>query len=220
MSLVDFFLKNPPTSRTQPSPSDENLRQAQLYNNHALLEIRGGTKEGSYSTTKSLELYQIANLNSQVISAIQDLMVTPKNNEVLKNQDVRAQNWNVLIPNTFESQLSYLEYRKVPKEDPLYERTVCFVTALANDMIYEEKIDSTKLGKLTTMLPSDEPGSSDHVPNCYQDKALSIYDYTLVKSLSTMYKVPNGGGFAFPNPNQATRNNNQPGTYNPNYPNQ
>ena len=89
-------------------------------------------------------------------------------------------------------------------------------------MLYTENI-TNNLGDLPGLVPGEYYASSNG-PNCYDDKALSIYDFALIEAWSKMYKLPKYTGFASPTPNQPLRNNFQPGTYNqpglnnPNYP--
>ena len=212
MSLVDFFLKNPPTSRTQPSASDENLRQAQLYNKRAWLKIwkRSSLNEQTPDNfnREEIELTQIARTNDVVISAIQDLMVTPKNDQALKDRDYRARYWNESIVGVLKSNLDEVKNLKIPKDDSLYLKAVCFAIATHEQMNYTENI-TNNLGDLPGLVPGEYYASADG-PNCYDDKSLSIYDFTLIEAWSKMYKLPKYTGVASPN----LRNNNQPGTYN------
>ena len=223
LSLVDFFLKNPPKSRTQPSASDENLRQAQLYNKRAWLKIWKNKAQSSDNFDKEeIELTQIARTNDIVITAIQDLMVFPKNNQVLKDQDYRARYWNESIVGVLKSNLDEVKNLKIPKDDSLYLKPLCFAIATHEQMLHTENITSN-LGDLPGLVPGEYYASPDG-PNCHDDKALSIYDFALIEAWSKIYKLPKYTRVASPNTNQAIRNNNQPGVYNqpgnynPNYP--
>ena len=216
MSLVDFFLKNPPNSRTQPSASDENLRQAQLYNKRAWLKIwkRLSLNEQTPDNfnREEIELTQIARTNDIVISTIQDLMVIPKNNQVLKDQDYRARYWGESIVSVLKSNLDEVKNLKISKDDSLYLKPLCFAIATHEQMLYTENV-TNNLGDLPSLVPG-EYHSSPNGPNCYDDKSLSIYDFALIEAWSKMYKLPKYTGFAFPTANQRMRNNTQPGAYN------
>lgn len=220
LSLVDFFLKNPPNSRTQPSASDENLRKAQLYNKRAWLKIRKLSDLNQQTpdnfNRERIELTQIARTNDVVISAIQDLMVTPKNNQALKDQDYRARYWNESIVGVLKSNLDEIKYLKISQEDSLYLKALCFATATHEQMLYTENI-TNNLGNLPGLVPGEYYESS-LAPNCFDDKALSIYDFALIEAWSKMYKLPKYTGFASPIPNPTIGNNIHRGTYNPNYP--
>ena len=225
LSIADFFLKNPPNSRTQPSASDDNLRQAQLYNKRAWLKITKNLAKNQQKPEnfdkELLNLTQLARTNETVISAIQNLMVTPKNNQVLKDQDYRARYWNESIVGVLKSNLDELKYLKISNKDSLYVKAVCFAAVTNDQMRYTENIDPSQLGNLATLVPS-EYYEDPNGPNCFDDKSLSIYDFTLIEGWSKMYKLPKYTGVALPNNMRGLRNNNQfnnnqLGVYNQNY---
>ncbi|MEO1378138.1 MAG: hypothetical protein AAFW70_28470 [Cyanobacteria bacterium J06635_10] len=98
----------------------------------------------------------------------------------------------------------------------MYLKALCFAAATHEQMLYTENI-TNNLGNLPGLVPGEYYESPD-APNCFDDKALSIYDFALIEAWSKMYKLPKYTGVASPIYNQPLRNNTQPGTYNPNYP--
>ena len=65
-------------------------------------------------------------------------------------------------------------------------------------------------------MPGFDRQDNDRAVNCYGDNVLNIYEFAFLEGLIEMYKLPKYKGVVSPN----LKNNNQPGTYNPNYSSQ
>jgi len=234
MNLVEFFLKNPPTSRTQPSASDENLRKAHLYNERAWLKIFKGLNSDKQTpgnvNRKRLQVTQMIMRNRDAIGAIDTLIVNPIN-DVFKDQNERSRLWRIYVVGILRQNLQEMIRLKIPKDDPLYVKADCFVRV--TDLSSGKDVETIR-GYLKD-VPGFDPQDGRSV-NCYGDEVLNVYEFAFTEALTKMYKLPKYTGVASPNlrnnnqPGTNLRNNNQPGTnlrsnnqpetYNPNYSSQ
>ncbi|BAZ39006.1 tetratricopeptide TPR_2 [Calothrix sp. NIES-4101] len=192
LSLVDFFLKNPPNSRVQPSVTDENLRQAHLFNQRAWIRITKWLDKNQQTPEKIdrnlLNLTQLARTNGSIISAVQDLIVSPKDNKALQDEEYRQKYWTESVAGLFKSNLDELKNLKVADNDALNVRAICFTYITGEQLRYTENITNVppELFSLVHGYMEQDPNA----PNCYDDKALSIYDFSLIEALAKMYKKP------------------------------
>ncbi|BBD60226.1 TPR repeat-containing protein [Nostoc sp. HK-01] len=219
LSMVDFFLKNPPDSRIQPSITDENLRQAHLFNQRAWLKISKLLAKNEQTPEKLnkelLNLTQLARTNGALISAVKDLLVSPKDS-ALQDEEFRQRYWTEGVAGIFKSNLDELNYLKIPVKDALQIRALCFAHITTEQMRYTENITNVPEA-LSNLVPEMMTKSPD-APNCYDDKALSVYDFSLIEALAKIYKMPkfrvagtsnNQPPQANPNPNPAPEADNQ-----------
>ncbi|GBE94411.1 hypothetical protein [Nostoc cycadae] len=219
LSMVDFFLKNPPDSRIQPSITDENLRQAHLFNQRAWLKISKLLAKNEQTPEKLnkelLNLTQLARTNGALISAVKDLLVSPKDG-ALQDEEFRQRYWTEGVAGIFKSNLDELNYLKIPVKDALQIRALCFAHITTEQMRYTENITNVPEA-LSSLVPEMMTKSPD-APNCYDDKALSVYDFSLIEALAKIYKMPkfrvagtsnNQPPQANPNPNPAPEADNQ-----------
>lgn len=192
MSLVDFFFKNPPDSRVQPSVTDENLRQAHLFNQRAWMKITKLLVKNEQTpenlNKKLLNLTQLARTNQTIISTTQDLLVSPRDDNALKDEGYRQRYWTEAVAGLFKSNLDELKNLKVAEKDFINVRAFCFAYMTSEQMRYTENITNVPEA-LTSLIPGSMLETPD-APNCYDDKALSVYDFSLIEALAKMYKMP------------------------------
>ncbi|MBD2454089.1 hypothetical protein H6G80_08350 [Nostoc sp. FACHB-87] len=191
LSMVDFFLKNPPDSRIQPSITDENFRQAHLFNQRALLKIFKLLAKNEQTPEKLnkelLNLTQLARTNDALIAAVRDLHVSPKENAA-SDEEYRQRYWTEAVAGLYKSNLDELNYLKISDKDALKIRALCFAHITTEQMRYTENIQNVPEA-LTSLVPEMMTKSPD-APNCYDDKALSVYDFSLIEALAKIYKMP------------------------------
>jgi len=72
-------------------------------------------------------------------------MVTPKKNEVLKDQDYRARYWSKSIVGILKSNLDEVKNLKISKDDYLYLKLLCFAIATYEQINYTENISNVSV---------------------------------------------------------------------------
>ncbi len=185
LSIIDFFLKNPPGSRMKPSASDDNYRQAKIYNDRvsnklAAEVVQSDAKEAS---NENLKIKVIAQTNQVILYLLKEMIIDPKNPDVIQNKEIRFNQLKTEIPSLFSGNAGTLE--KLPEDNSIRVRNVCLGRGIMQDLqaIGVNIPDEQYKAIVPTLY--DRPSQTI----CYNDKTLSILDFSLIEGVADLART-------------------------------